>query len=129
MDSLLDKLTIPTHIRAKLAAGCPHLISCSGGKDSDAMLKRLLMLYEREDWNAHNITMIYADEGRMIQRENLEHCQQQANLYGLPLIVVKQSNGDLLDTITHRILSDTTRPGSPSPAAEDFVPGHRKAAR
>ena len=95
---------VPEPIRAALEDGAALAISVSGGKDSMAMATALVALVDREGWPGE-VYAIHADLGRMewggYESEDhwlstLGHVRAQAERLGLPLVVVRREDRDLL---------------------------------
>lgn len=77
-------------------------ISISGGKDSDALLRTLAGAHSALGWQC-DVYAIHADLGRTEWPESLPHCQRVCDELGIPLIVVKRPQGDLLQEIQDRM--------------------------
>ena len=103
-------LAIPEAIRAALEDGAVLAISMSGGKDSLAMATALVEQVDRESWPGE-VYAIHSDLGRMewggYENEEhwlstLGHVRSQAQRLGLPLVVVRREDRDLLGHIQAR---------------------------
>lgn len=103
-------LTIPEPIRAALEDGADLAISMSGGKDSLALATALVAQVDREGWPGE-VYAIHSDLGRMdwggYESEEhwlstLGHVRAQAERLGLPLVVVRREDRDLLGHIQAR---------------------------
>lgn len=122
-------LVTPEPIRAALEEGAALAISMSGGKDSLAMATALVEQVDREGWPGE-VYAIHSDLGRMewggYESEHhwlstLGHVRSQAQRLGLPLVVVRREDRDLLGHIQARRerLAEQGRdqPFWPSPAS------------
>lgn len=90
-------ITLPARIEQALIKGAALAISVSGGKDSQAMLSALTRLYQERGF-AGPIFAIHADLGRIEWTGSLAHVEQMARAAGVPLTVVRRSDGrDMID--------------------------------
>jgi 3'-phosphoadenosine 5'-phosphosulfate sulfotransferase (PAPS reductase)/FAD synthetase len=71
-------------------------INVSGGKDSQAMLEHLCKRAEMESWSC-KIFIIHADLGRIEWPQTQEFVEKLAIQSKLPLVVVRRSQGDMID--------------------------------
>jgi 3'-phosphoadenosine 5'-phosphosulfate sulfotransferase (PAPS reductase)/FAD synthetase len=92
-------------IQQLIARGALFVANHSGGKDSQAMLIKLLEIVP-----ASQIVVVHASLGDMEWPGALEHAQKQAADAGLPFIVARAEKS-LLDMVERRFES---RPGVPS---------------
>lgn len=92
-------------IEALIKRGALFVVNHSGGKDSQAMLIRLLAQIPRSQ-----LVVIHASLGDVEWPGALEHAQKQAEAAGLPFIVAK-SVKTFLGMVEHRF---DVRPGAPS---------------
>lgn len=86
--------TTPT-IDAALRAGAALAISISGGKDGQAMLKTLVPWYRAQGYTGP-LYAIHADLGRTEWPQTAAHVERLAREAGVPLVVVRREQGDLL---------------------------------
>lgn len=98
-------MLLPT-IETLTAAGALFVVNHSGGKDSQALLIKLLELVPREQ-----LLVIHASLGEVEWEGALEHAQEQAEAAGLPFLVAK-SVKTFFDMVEHRF---KVRPGPNSP--------------
>ncbi len=77
------------------------LANSSAGKDSQAMLTRLVELADEQGVPRSRIVVVYADLGRVVHPGTRELAQAQAAAYGLRFEVVRREE-DLLDQIAAR---------------------------
>ena len=102
------KLNIPDEISGALDSGAHLYVSVSGGKDSDAMAILLKELWiERSMRNP--IQLVHADLDRNEWYCTPNYVEQRARRLGLPLIVVKRPQGDLLDRYWQNYRKDPTQ--------------------
>lgn len=104
------ELAMPEPICEALRQGAALAISMSGGKDSLAMATALVERAESEGWPGE-IYAIHSDLGRMdwggYENEDhwlstLGHVRRQCERLGLPLVVVRREDRDLLGHIQAR---------------------------
>lgn len=95
-------LAIPPEVLALQKAGALIVSSHSGGKDSQAMLIRLLEVIPREQ-----IVVIHAALGEVEWPGALEHAERQARDAGLPFIVARATK-TFFEMVEHRY---RVRPG------------------
>jgi 3'-phosphoadenosine 5'-phosphosulfate sulfotransferase (PAPS reductase)/FAD synthetase len=72
-------------------------IRSSGGKDSQAMLTYVIAVARAQDYPRTRIVVTHADLGRVEWQGTTDLAREQAAHYGLAFVVVKRSQGDLLD--------------------------------
>ncbi len=99
----------PTPLALALAerdAGALFVVNHSGGKDSQAMLIRVLELVP-----ATQVLVVHATLGEAEWPGALEHAQQQAEAAGVPFVVA-QAVKTFFEMVEHRY---TVRPGPNSP--------------
>lgn len=93
----MKQVTLPPAIEAQLDGGAALAISISGGKDSQAMLVALVALHKQRGWKG-DLFAIHADLGRIEWRQTPGHVQKMADQAGIPLVVVRRSDGrDMVD--------------------------------
>lgn len=95
-------MTVPPKIREMIDGGALFVASHSGGKDSQAMLIRLLELVPREQ-----VLVVHASLAEFEWHGALEHAQQQAVDAGLPFVVATAVK-TFLQMVEHRY---KVRPG------------------
>lgn len=85
-------------IKTAIAAGAKIYASISGGKDGQAMAKHL-------DNLGHEITgFVYAELGRVEWPESLGMCHKMAELFNIPLHIIKRTDGaDMLQHWQNRL--------------------------
>lgn len=113
----LPPLVMPELIHRVLGMGAVLIISISGGKDGQAMLRALMDAARRPDWpGAAPLCTIHAHLGRAEWKESLPHCQRISDEAGLPLVVVQRPQGDLVQEIEDRMhkLAGEGKPHWPS---------------
>lgn len=93
-------------IESLIASGALFVANHSGGKDSQAMLIRLLEIVPRRQ-----LVVIHASLGDVEWPGALEHAQRQAETAGLPFIVAKAVK-TFFEMVEHRF---KVRPGPNSP--------------
>lgn len=91
-----------------VARGALFVANHSGGKDSQAMLIRLLEVVPREQ-----VLVVHASLGEVEWPGALEHAQQQAEAAGLPFIVAR-AGLSLLDMVERRYARRPEVPSWPS---------------
>jgi len=96
-----------------LRDGAALVLSISGGKDSDAMCHHLLDRRQAEGWTG-DVAMIHADLGRAEWHNTAEYVHDLAQRTGVPLHIVRWTQGDLIDRIWQRYHADPSRPCWPS---------------
>lgn len=107
---------IPNEIANRLDDGAALVISVSGGKDSDAMLRSLVSARLYYGWQG-GIYAVHADLGRAEWQATLPHIQRVTASLDVPLHVVYHTYGDLLDGIRRRMATRPDAPPFPSSAA------------
>lgn len=113
---------------AALAAGAVLSVSVSGGKDSQALTRRVLGLRRELGWPGP-VELVHADLGRAEWAETPAHVEAMAaeasEIAGhpVPLVVVRRAKGDLVQRIEERLESVASdgsgrvaKPFWPSPA-------------
>ena len=78
------------------------LVNSSAGKDSQAMLTRLVELADAEGVDRARLIVVHADLGRVEWEGTRELAEEQARHYGLRFEVVRRDKGDLLEQIEQR---------------------------
>lgn len=98
-------LTVPDDIKAALLAGAAIILSISGGKDSDVMVK-LVLEFMAEQKLSNEVILWHSHLGRAEWAETPAYVESIAQRYNLPLFVqFPAKNGiqvDLLDEIDKR---------------------------
>jgi 3'-phosphoadenosine 5'-phosphosulfate sulfotransferase (PAPS reductase)/FAD synthetase len=93
------------------------LINTSGGKDSQAMMDRVMELADQQGIDRSKIVAVHADLGRVEWEGTKELAQQQSDHYGIRMEVVQRQKNDLLQHIEVRYyqlqgrIEDTTVAG------------------
>src|SRR4051812_5772861 len=77
------------------------LVNTSAGKDSQAMMDRIVEL-AREAGVMDRLVAVHADLGRVEWEGTRELAEKQAQHYGIRFEVVRRNGGDLLDHIQKR---------------------------
>jgi 3'-phosphoadenosine 5'-phosphosulfate sulfotransferase (PAPS reductase)/FAD synthetase len=93
-----------------IARGALFVINHSGGKDSQAMMIRLLKVVPREQ-----LLVVHASLGEIEWEGALELAQQQAADAGVPFIVARATKS-FLDMVEHRFATRPDVPAFPSAA-------------
>lgn len=96
--------------QAEIEAGALFVINHSGGKDSQAMMIRLLEIVPRQQ-----ILVVHASLGRMEWPGALEHAEQQATAAGVPFIVARAQKS-FLSMVFNRYNTKPSVPSWPSAA-------------
>ncbi len=98
-------------IDAALRAGAALAISISGGKDGQGMLAALVPWHRAQGYPGP-LYAIHADLGRTEWPETAAHVERLANEAGVPLVVVRREQGDLLARWQERMatLAGTGKP-------------------
>lgn len=94
----LDNLNAPVNLHDHDLVS----VSSSGGKDSEAQLALIVALADRQGYPRERIVVVHSDLGRMEWDGSHEIMRAQAEHYGLRVIVVKRSQGDLFDAVAQR---------------------------
>jgi 3'-phosphoadenosine 5'-phosphosulfate sulfotransferase (PAPS reductase)/FAD synthetase len=113
----MANLTIPKTIHQALLMDATLAISISGGKDSQAMLNVLVKWFRACQYPG-KIVAVFADLGRIEWAGTIEHCQKMCRDVGVELIVVRRSQGGMVDRWEQRfesILEDDIRKGIAPP--------------
>lgn len=97
---------IRLHIDELITAGALFVVNHSGGKDSQAMMIRLLNIAPR-----NRLLVVHASLGEVEWEGALEHAQRQAEAAGVPFIVAKAVK-TFFGMVNHRF---NVRPGPNSP--------------
>jgi 3'-phosphoadenosine 5'-phosphosulfate sulfotransferase (PAPS reductase)/FAD synthetase len=95
------------------------MVSSSAGKDSQAMLTRVMWLAQSQDYPRSRIVVAHADLGRVEWQGTRELAVQQAKHYGLRSVVVSRPQGDLLAHVRKRGMW-------PSPKARYCTSDHKR---
>jgi len=100
---------------ALLQEGATLVLSVSGGKDSDSMSHYLLDRRAKEGWPGP-VMMVHADLGarRVEWHQTPDYVRSFAQRKGVPLHVVRWTQGDLVDRIWQRYRANPDRPCWPS---------------
>lgn len=98
MQSQPTSISIPPTIETLLEQGATLLLSVSGGKDSQAMTSALVRYHWAKQYPGQML-MIHAHLGAMERTETRPFIERQAELLGLPLVVLQN---DLLAHIEAR---------------------------
>ena len=114
--NILDKIEIPDEIDEALREGALLAISVSGGKDSDAMMRVLPILYRQRGWSGR-IVLVHADLGRMEWDVTPAYVDKRQQQEGLSLYIVRRNGGDLLDQMEARHIKRPDAPPFPSGGA------------
>lgn len=96
------QILVPPEVEQVLSQGAALAISISGGKDSQALLNGLVTEKHRLGWPGP-VFAIHAHLGRAEWQQTLPHCQKIARDAGVELIVVRRSQGDLVDRWQQRM--------------------------
>lgn len=88
--------SVPAAVQQALDLGTALAVSVSGGKDSDAMLRRLTALHQSQRWTGQ-LFAITADLGRIEWAGTLEHIQSVCTELDVALIVVRRQKGSMID--------------------------------
>lgn len=78
------------------------LVNSSAGKDSQAMLTRIVEEADKVGFPRDKIVVVHADLGRVEWEGSKSLAQQQAEQYGLRFEVVKREKNDLVEQIDER---------------------------
>ena len=115
-------------VRAALEEGAALVISISGGKDSQAMSKLLVGLRRRHRWPGP-LLAVYADLGPAEWPQSLEMCRRISRAAGIPLLVVRRPQGDLVAHIRARMetLRGTGKPYWPDAQNRFCTSDHKRA--
>lgn len=98
----MTPIDLPPLIDQLLRAGAALMISISGGKDSQAMLKALFRASKERGWTGP-LLAIHAHLGRMEWPETLGEVHRQCDLLGIELLIVERPQGDFLDLMIDRM--------------------------
>lgn len=101
-------VSITPKVEEMLKAGCVVAIGVSGGKDSDATVRRL-DAYLKEIGHTGPRVLIHSDLGRVEWKDSLPKCQELAKRIGWELIVVKRRAGDLMSRWEKRWQDNVSR--------------------
>jgi 3'-phosphoadenosine 5'-phosphosulfate sulfotransferase (PAPS reductase)/FAD synthetase len=101
----MKHMTVPETISLMLRAGAALSISTSAGKDSQAMTGLLATLArQRHEWSGP-IFNIHAHLGRAEWAESLPHAERVTKQCDIPLVIVQNEKGDLVDRVEGRLIS------------------------
>lgn len=78
------------------------MINSSAGKDSQAMLTRIVKLADEQGYLRDKLIVVHADLGRVEWEGTLQLAKEQAEHYGLRFEVVQRQQNDLVDQIEER---------------------------
>lgn len=78
------------------------VVNSSGGKDSQAMLTKLVEMADAQGFSRDRLAVVHADLGRVEWEGTAELAETQANFYGLRFVKVSRPQGDLLVQIEAR---------------------------
>ena len=95
------------------------MVSSSAGKDSQAMLTRIVELADAQGYARDRIVVAHADLGRVEWQGTRELAEQQAQHYGIRFVVVSRPQGDLLAHVRKRGMW-------PSPKARYCTSDHKR---
>ena len=95
------------------------LVNSSGGKDSQTMLRQVVLAADAEDVPRHRIVVAHADLGRVEWPGTKELAKKQAEAYGVEFRTMKRPQGDLLTNIEERGMF-------PSPQARYCTSNHKR---
>lgn len=94
-------IPIPKPVQDVLRAGAALSINISGGKDSQALLRHLAGHPDRSSWTG-DVFAHHADLGRSEWFDTPSTVEDQADRSGLPLVISRRTQGDLIDHIGQR---------------------------
>lgn len=95
----MKELKYDLQVMDALCRGAALVISISGGKDSDAMLKALMRERAYYGWTGEVIAL-HCDLGRAEHPETMARVRGQAEQYGIELVIVrKEKDGEHFDLI------------------------------
>lgn len=122
-------LFIPPVIRRAMSAGAVLACSISGGKDSDALTRKVRAWAAAEGWG-DQLFALHMDLGRMEWKETPVQVERIARENEMPLVVVKRPQGDLVQEIEERMekLAGTGKPFWPS-AAQRYCTADQKRSQ
>lgn len=103
-------LKIPKSALKEIEQGALFVINHSGGKDSQAMMIKLLEVIPR-----NQILVVHASLGEMEWHGALEHAKQQADDAGVPFIIASAAK-TLLEMVLHKFKTRVYVPSWPSSA-------------
>src|SRR6266567_6117195 len=95
-------LFVPDPIGEALTCGADCAISISGGKDSQAMLTTFSQ-WHREQRFPGSLVALHADLGRAEWKETPAFVSELCASLAIPLVVVRRTQGDLLDRFQERM--------------------------
>jgi 3'-phosphoadenosine 5'-phosphosulfate sulfotransferase (PAPS reductase)/FAD synthetase len=107
---MMKPLELSAQVRELVEAGALFAVNHSGGKDSQAMLIKLLEVIP-----ASQMVVVHASLGDVEWEGALEHAQAQAEAAGLPFIVAKAVKS-FLEMVEHRFQVRPEAPSWPSAA-------------
>lgn len=99
---MLFDIATPPAIEQALRLGAAVVVSISGGKDSQSIIKAVAAHRAQHGW-AGPLFAIHAHLGRAEWRESLLMCRKLAAEHHLELVVVRRASGDLFDQIVTRM--------------------------
>lgn len=87
------------------------VINTSGGKDSQTMMRQVVLMAEAQEFPKHNIIAAHADLGRMEWSGTRQLAQKQAEVYDISFHAISRPQGDILEQVEARGMwpSSTTR--------------------
>lgn len=91
----MKSLHIPLEISEQIKKGAVVVISISGGKDSQALL-RAVVAYMRSNGYTNRLIAIHADLGRVEWENSMSFCESLCNDLAIEFVVVRREKGDLL---------------------------------
>lgn len=114
----MKTIIIPPTIRQALESGAAIAVGISGGKDSQALAKRVKEAHTANGWQG-DIFAIHADLGRAEWPQTGDHVRAIAEENGMELVIVQYKGGDMVDRLWNRLdkLKGTGKPFWPSSAA------------
>jgi 3'-phosphoadenosine 5'-phosphosulfate sulfotransferase (PAPS reductase)/FAD synthetase len=101
MADFIDKLAIPPEIDTALRDDAALSLSCSGGKDSDAMAV-LLQRFKEQRGYPGPIEIVHCDMGRSEWAFTKTYVQRRGQELGIPVAIVRNAERDLQDLFVQR---------------------------
>lgn len=118
------EIVVPAAIKTALDQGAALALSLSGGKDSEALARKLAPWF-RANGYAGQLFAIHADLGRAEWQQTPEVVQALADELGIPLVVVQRAKGDLVQRITERMETTTAAlEALPEPEQQEGAQAH-----
>lgn len=77
-------------------------INTSGGKDSQTMMRQVMLAVDSQGFPASRVIAVHADLGRVEWPGVTELAREQAEHYGLPFLTISRPQGDLLEQVRAR---------------------------